>query len=34
VNGEYYGKMDQKKVAKLSKTLRREAESAEEAPEA
>jgi NADH:ubiquinone oxidoreductase subunit E len=34
VNGEYYGKMDQKKVGKLGKTLRREVEGAQETPEA
>ena len=34
VNGEYYGKMDQKKVGKLSKTLRREVEGIQETPEA
>ena len=34
VNGEYYGKMDQKKAAKLSKTLRREVESDQETSEA
>jgi NADH-quinone oxidoreductase subunit E len=33
VNGEYHGKMDQKKVAKLSKTLHREVESGQETPE-
>ena len=34
VNGEYYGKMDQKKVAKLGKALRREVETDQETPEA
>ena len=34
VNGEYYGKMDQKKVAKLGKSLRREVEGGQENPEA
>ncbi len=34
VNGEYFGKLDQKKVAKLSKTLRRELESGQESSEA
>jgi NADH-quinone oxidoreductase subunit E len=34
VNGEYYGKMDQKKVAKLGKSLRREVETDQENPEA
>ena len=34
VNGEYYGKLDQKKVSKLSKTLRREVEGSQEASEA
>jgi NADH-quinone oxidoreductase subunit E len=34
VNGEYHGKMDQKKVAKLSKTLRKDLESDQGAPEA
>jgi NADH:ubiquinone oxidoreductase subunit E len=33
VNGEYYGKLDQKKVSKLGKTLRREVEGGQEAPE-
>ena len=32
VNGEYFGNMDQKKILKLSKTLRREVESREESP--
>jgi hypothetical protein len=34
VNGEYYGKMDKKKAAKLGKTLRREVEADQETPEA
>jgi NADH:ubiquinone oxidoreductase subunit E len=33
VNGEYYGKLDQKKVSKLGKTLRREVEGGQEAQE-
>ncbi len=34
VNGEYHGKLDQKKAAKLGKALRREVESGQETPEA
>jgi NADH-quinone oxidoreductase subunit E len=34
VNGEYHGKMDQKKAAKLGKALRREVETDQETPEA
>jgi len=34
VNGEYYGKMDQKKILKLSKSLRQETAGREEKPEA
>jgi len=34
VNGEYHGKMDQKKILKLSKSLRQETAGREEKPEA